>query len=256
MSDTVVCWSDVLIRLNTCTYVKAFYMDTQSIADEITQSLKALGRGTRQEHRPSSQHDFGVYTPELRGVVRDYKRRLASQSAEDVYQIALNLLDKNVTECRQAGYELVAGHKGARELLTPKRIEALGQDIDNWACVDGFCCTLVGRAWREGRVSDATVMRWSQSQDVWWRRAAVVATVPLNIKAHGGVGDTVRTLMVCQSLLNDEEIMVQKAISWALRSLVTWDRGSVQGFLEEQSGSVSALVRREVVHKLRTGKKN
>lgn len=231
-------------------------MDTQSIADDITQSLKALGCGTRQEHRPSSQRDFGVYTPELRGVVREYKRRLASQSAEDVYQIALNLLAKNVTECRQAGYELVAGHKGARTLLTPKRIEALGQGIDNWACVDSFCCTLVGRAWREGRVSDATIMRWSQSLNVWWRRAAVVATVPLNIKSHGGVGDAARTLMVCQPLLDDKEVMVQKAISWALRSLVPWDRESVQAFLTEHSDTVSALVRREVTHKLRTGKKN
>ncbi|WP_394170700.1 DNA alkylation repair protein [Saccharospirillum alexandrii] len=231
-------------------------MDTESVADDITQSLQALGRGTRQEHRPSSQHDFGVYTPDLRGVVRDYKNRLATQSAEDVYHVALCLLDKRVTECRQAGYELIAGHKGARESLTPTRIEALGQGIDNWACVDSFCCTLVGRAWREGRVSDATIMRWGKSQDLWWRRAAVVATVPLNIRSHGGVGDTARTLLVCQPLLDDKEIMVQKAISWALRSLVPWDRESVQAFLAEHSDSVSALVRREVTHKLRTGKKN
>lgn len=231
-------------------------MDTQLVADDITQRLKALGTGTRQVHRPSVQCDFGVYTADLRGVVRDYKSRLASQTAEDVYQVALTLLGKQVTECRQAGYELIAGHQGARESLTPKRIEALGQGIDNWACVDSFCCTLVGRAWREGRISDVTIMRWSQSQDVWWRRAAVVATVPLNLKSHGGLGDTKRTLMVCRPLLDDKAIMVQKAISWALRSLVTWDRESVQAFLTEQSGTVSALVRREVLHKLRTGKKN
>lgn len=231
-------------------------MDAQTIADDITLSLKALGRGTRQEHRPSSQRDFGVYTPDMRSVVRDYKSRLVAESADDVYATALKLREKNVTECRQAGYELIAGHKGARESLTPKRIEALGQGIDNWACVDGFCCTLVGRAWREGRVSDATIMRWSKSQDLWWRRAAVVATVPLNIKSHGGVGDTVRTLMVCEALLGDKEIMIQKAISWALRTLVPWDRESVQAFLVEHSGSVSARVRREVTHKLQTGKKN
>lgn len=231
-------------------------MDTQLVADEITHSLKALGSGSRKEHRPSSQSDFGVYTPDLRTVVRAYKIRLAGESADDVYNIALRLLEKNITECRQTGYELIASHRAARESLVPKRIEALGQGIDNWACVDSFCCTLVGRAWREGKVSDATIMRWSRSRDLWWCRAAVVATVPLNIKSHGGMGDTARTIMVCKALLNDKEIMVQKAISWALRSLVPWDREAVQVFLTEHSGSVSALVRREVMNKLRTGKKN
>ncbi len=231
-------------------------MDTQTMAEDITRSLKAFGRGSRQEHRPSAQRDFGVYTPDLRSVVRTYKSRLAAESADDVYSVALKLLEKNVTECRQAGYELIAGHRAARESLTPKRVEALGRGIDNWACVDSFCCTLVGRAWREGRVSDATIMRWSRSPDLWWRRAAVVATVPLNIKAHGGTGDSARTLMVCKPLITDKEIMVQKAISWALRSLAPWDHGAVQAFLNEHSESVSALVRREVMNKLRTGKKN
>ncbi|WP_368054918.1 DNA alkylation repair protein [Saccharospirillum sp.] len=102
--------------------------------------MKALGGASRKEHRPSSQRDFGVYTPDLRTVVRAYRARLAPQPAEEVYQVALKLLDKYVTECRQIGYELIASHKAARESLTARRIEALGQGIDNWACVDSFCC--------------------------------------------------------------------------------------------------------------------
>lgn len=229
---------------------------TQSIADEITRDLKALGRGSRQGHRPSSQRDFGVYTPDLRQIVRDYRKRLASQSGEFVYEVALKLLGKNVTECRQVAYELIAGHRLARESLTPKKLEALGRGIDNWASVDSFCCTLVGAAWKENRVSDATIKRWSRSDDLWWRRAAVVSTVPLNIKSHGGTGDTERTLMICGALVKDNEVMVQKAISWALRALASWDPISVRAFLAAHAESLSALVRREVANKLRTGRKN
>jgi 3-methyladenine DNA glycosylase AlkD len=231
-------------------------MTPESIAAEITDRLKRLGRGTRQEHRPSAQSDFGVYTADLRRVVREYSGRLSEQSGGFVYRVGLRLLARRITECRQAAYELIAAHREARESLTPKRVEALGTGIDNWACVDGFCCTLVGAAWREGRISDATIRRWSRSKDLWWRRAAVVATVPLNLRSRGGQGDAPRTLAVCGDLIDDREAMVQKAISWALRALVRWDPEAVRAFLAEHGDSVSALVRREVRRKLTTGKKN
>lgn len=231
-------------------------MSPESIAAEITETLRSLGRGSRQEHRPSVQSDFGVYTPDLRRVVREYKGRLAEQNGEFVYRVGLRLLARRITECRQVGYELIAAHREARDSLTPKRIEALGAGIDNWACVDGFCCTLAGTAWREGRISDGTIRRWSRSEDVWWRRAAVVATVPLNTRSRGGRGDVARTLMICRPLVDDREMMVQKAISWALRALVRWDPEAVEAFLEDNRDSVSALVAREVRRKLVTGKQN
>lgn len=231
-------------------------MDIDAVAREITEDLRKLGRGSRQGHRPSAQDDFGVYTEDLRGVVKAYGMRLAGQSGEFMYQLGLTLLSRGITECRQVAYELIAGHQEARESLNVSRIESLGAGLDNWACVDGFCCTLTGRAWREGRISDATIRRWARSDDLWWRRAAVVSTVPLNLKSHGGTGDAARTLMVCESLVADREVMVQKAISWALRALVRWDRAAVEGFLEEQGDTVSSRVWREVLRKLRTGKRN
>ncbi len=132
----------------------------------------------------------------------------------------------------------------------------LGQGLDNWACVDNFCAYIAGIAWLHGRIPDAVVERWAVSPDLWWRRVAVVCTVALNNKSRGGAGDTARTLRICQTVLGDPEIMVQKAISWALRMLVPWDRCAVEDFLERNRDEVSKLVLREVTRKLRTGKKN
>ena len=42
---------------------------------------------------------------------------------------------------------------------------------------------------------------WARSRDLWWRRAAMVSTVPLNNKARGGNGDVLRTLKVCKMLV-------------------------------------------------------
>jgi len=227
-----------------------------SLTEEITAALSERGGGSRQAHRPSAQRDLGVYTPDLRQVVKTFKARIKALDGEVVHELALELLAQNITECRQVAYELLAGHRAARELVDRARLERLGQRLDNWACVDSFCGCLTGPAWRNGRLEDATVYAWAESDDLWWRRVAMVSTVTLNTKSKGGQGDAVRTLKVCAMRVADPEIMVQKAISWALRMLVSWDRRAVEDFLRQHEGSVTALVKREVQHKLATGKKH
>ncbi len=225
-------------------------------AREIHEELRKHGRESRQGDRPSVQDEFGVYTKDRHKIVKQYKSLLKHESGEYVYKLALVLLEWNLTECHGVAYELIAGHREARESLTIKRIETLGAGIDNWGWVDFFCCNLVGQAWQNGQLSDRSIRRWARSSDQWWRRAAVVATVPLNTKSRGGIGDSARTLMICQMLVTDDSIMVQKAISWALRMLVSWDRKAVIRFLSDNEAKTSARVKREVRRKLTTGKKN
>lgn len=98
--------------------------------------------------------------------------------------------------------------------------------------------------------------RWAASDDVWWRRTAVVCTVALNTKSRGGTGDVPRTLDVCDRLAADAEDMVVKGVSWALRSLVSHDPAAVRAFLAEHDDVLAARVRREVRTKLDTGKKS
>jgi len=50
--------------------------------------------------------------------------------------------------------------------------------------------------------------------------------------------------------------MVIKALSWALRSLIQWDREAVSEFLKAYDDTVASRVKREVRTKLRTGRKS
>ena len=84
----------------------------------------------------------------------------------------------------------------------------------------------------------------------------MVATVALNSKARGGVGDTARTLGVCRAVLADRDDMVVKALSWTLRELAKRDHRAVEQFLKAHDGRMAPRVRREVGNKLRTGLKN
>ena len=119
-----------------------------------------------------------------------------------------------------------------------------------------FACYLSGPAWREHQVGDKLIHGWARSPNRWFRRAALVSTVPLNSKARGGIGDTARTVEVCRALTADRDDMVVKAMSWALRELSKRDPGSVRKFLRKHKDVLAPRIIREVNSKLQTGLKN
>ena len=193
-------------------------------------------------------------TPNIRAIRRQYSREIQDCQPSLVLDLAAQLIETR--RLRWVAYEFVRFHKPTFETLTDSTIERIGQGIDSWQSVDAFACTLSGPAWRIGNLSDEAIHRWVASEDVWWRRAALVSTVGLNIRARGGAGDATRTLAVCRLLADDHEDMVQKAMSWALRELVVHDREAVGRFLEDYRAALAARVKREVRNKLDTGLKN
>ena len=192
----------------------------------------------------------------IRAVRREFSKRLAKATSDFVFQLTLLLLKHEKTVPRFFAYELVQHHREARRSLNSRKLKLLGEGIDSWTAVDTFACYLSGPAWREGQVPDSLIVRWARSRNHWWRRAAVVSTVPLNNKARGGQGDATRTLAICNLVVDDREDMVVKALSWSLRELVKRDRRSVKNFLDEKHTHLSKRVVREVTNKLNTGLKN
>lgn len=193
-------------------------------------------------------------TPSIRSVRRQYSRQLKQAPSEFILELAEALLNRYGQ--RWVAYELIRYHKEAFQALGEAELETLGQGVDSWWSVDAFGRTLAGPAWLRGQVSDDLIHRWADSEDRWWRRAALVSTVGLNMRSEGGRGDVPRTLAVCRRLAGDRDDMVVKALSWALRELVPHDPDAVHDFLSQHEEVLAARVKREVRNKLRTGLKN
>jgi 3-methyladenine DNA glycosylase AlkD len=132
---------------------------------------------------------------------------------------------------RFIGDELIASRPDAFATLDLAQLEQLGSGISSWDQVDSFACILSGPAWREGHIDDHAIEQWAKSRDCWWRRAALVSTVPLNGRARGGRGDAGRTLRICTLLIGDRDEMIVKALPWALRVLVARDPDAVRRFI-------------------------
>lgn len=192
-------------------------------------------------------------TPGLRSVRKHATKRLREASPDFILALARVLRDDGhwMIPC-----ELIREHPAAFQRLDMDTLEALGQGMDSWGAVDTFARTLSGPAWLAGLVPDEAIHRWARADDRWWRRAALVSTVALNVRSHGGPGDAPRTLSVCRLLVDDTDDMVVKALSWALRELISHDPGAVRRFLAAHDEVLAARVKREVRNKLDTGLKS
>jgi 3-methyladenine DNA glycosylase AlkD len=190
-------------------------------------------------------------TGPIRRIRRDASSKLSKAPPRDVLAIAHKLLVRGGWPQRCVAYELVSHHKSALASLGRRELERLGRNLDSWGAVDTFACYLSGPAWRDGQIQDALVYHWASSPDRWWRRAALVSTVPLSRSGHSR-----QTLRVCRMLAADRDDMVVKALSWALRELAKRDPESVVDFVDRHKKVLAARVLREVRNKLTTGLKN
>jgi 3-methyladenine DNA glycosylase AlkD len=192
-------------------------------------------------------------TKRIRTIRRIYSKKLITSNPEYVLRFA-RILCFDFGQ-RWLAYETIADNEPAFHTLGADEIETFGQGIDSWWTVDSFARTISGPAWLKGQIADGVIHRWASSPDVWWRRAALVSTVALNLRSKGGKGNVNKTLVVCKLLVADHAVMITKALSWALRELVIHDPGAVQNFLDQNEHILAAIVKREVKNKLNTGLK-
>jgi 3-methyladenine DNA glycosylase AlkD len=192
-------------------------------------------------------------TSPVRELRREFSKRIKSATPESVLSLALHLLGDNSETLRFFAYELLTKHKAGFGQLTEHDLLRLGDGIDSWSSVDCFGQYLSGPMWANGKVPSKAIAGWARSPDLWWRRAALVSTVPLS--RRGKSDDIVNVRRVCVLLAADREDMVVKALSWALRELAKKHPDEARAFLAKHKQALAARVLREVNNKLSTGLK-
>ena len=172
--------------------------------------------------------------------------------------LARLLLSRQDPLLRFVAYELVSKHKPTFATISSDQIVELGAGLDSWSSVDCFALYLSGPVWAAGRISDQTIVEWaslrSTEEDRWWRRAALVSTVPLS--RQGLTTNIPKTLRVCALLMADRDDMIVKALSWALRELARKHHDAARSFLDQNRQTLDRRVLREVEYKLTTGLKS
>jgi 3-methyladenine DNA glycosylase AlkD len=149
-------------------------------------------------------------------------------------------------EARGIGFEVVAAFVGRAgpDLLEQAR-RWLESSCGNWALVDNLAPGVVTPLIEEHPEIIPHVLGWAGSNNLWVRRGAAVAFVPL--ARHGRHLDSVYD--VARRLVGDPEDLMHKAVGWLLREAGRTDRPRLRRFLQtEGSRMARTTVRYAIEH--------
>jgi len=221
---------------------------TNSPADIAAQIRSALRSGGSAEHAAGVQWFFkeeikshGWYTADLRRAVRRCRRDILREHDFDfLVKVADHLFSGAVLEEKVAAVfllEKLDARCGDREF---KLFEAWLDRISSWADHDGLVHYLIGPMVAAKPSRTKAVFRWAKSKDRWHRRAACVALIQ---------GTRQKMFLpqikkLSDSLLADQDDMVQKGLGWLLRETAKYDAKHTVPYLMKIRGRAPRLVLR------------
>ncbi len=212
------------------------------------QIRRALRHGGSAEHATGVQWFFkeevkshGWYTADLRRAVRQCRREILREFDLDfLVRVADELFSGSMLEEKIAAVfllEKLDAQFGDREF---RMFEAWLDRISSWADHDGLVHYLIAPmvAAKPARVKD--VFGWAKSPNRWHRRAACVALIQGTRKKR--FLPQIKTLS--NSLLADQDDMVQKGLGWLLRETAKYDPKRTVPYLTKIRARAPRLVLR------------
>ncbi len=230
-------------------------MDARAAAQELERRLGAVARAERaeQERRylKSSLHHLGVSVPAIRRTALGFLGEHELDRSE-LLALARALWEEPVHERRMAAVEILAERAN---LLRPDDlpfVEELLRESRTWALADPLAIQVAGSLVDRWPELGSTLDRWAGDEDFWVRRSAMLALLP---GLRAGAGDLDRFLGYANSMLEEREFFIRKAIGWVLRETGKRRPGVVVRWLGPRAGRASGVTLREAVKHLSEGQR-
>ena len=218
------------------------------IAQALTQ-LDALADPARAveaaAYHKAARRYLGLSLPQIEDLVATWR---AETSLDDRISLAANLWKTDIHEARIA----------AAKLLTQARLRpddhaawALISHwvpmFDAWAIADHACKAAEKRIMADPNRLDL-VESWTRSENMWTRRAALVATLPfakLNHPKPLELTGRDRILDWAAVYTQDRDWFIQKAVAWWVRDMSKHDAPRAAQFLAEHGHLMKTFARKE-----------
>jgi 3-methyladenine DNA glycosylase AlkD len=218
------------------------------------QVRKALRGGGSAEHAAGVQWFFkdkikshGWYTADLRRAALRFRREVKKERGLDfLVEVADHLFSGPVLEEKVAAVfllEKLDAEFGDREFTM---FESWLDRISSWADHDGLVHYLISPMVAAKPARTKAAFRWAKSPNRWHRRAACVALIR-GARAKMLFPEITK---LSDSLLTDQDDMVQKGLGWLLRETAKHNAERAVPYLMKIRGHAPRLVLRTACEKL------
>jgi len=232
-----------------------------SLHHQILQQIKKnSGKGTAHTFLDSylgnTHFRYPISAPVLRRIAKDWMNDHRDLSAGDFASLLTDLVESSSsTEKFMAGILLDYATADQRK-FKPALFDRWLNHLEGWAEIDAVCtgrysATEVVSQWNKWK---PLLIKFSKSKNINKRRASIVFFCsPLSKVEDNVISKT--ALQIVDTLKSEREILITKAISWVLRSMIRYNREMVEIYLKENAASLPKISVRETRVKLETGKK-
>lgn len=216
--------------------------------EEALDALRArveAGRAAQMAaYHKQEREVMGLPVPALNELTQGWRRQL---SVEERVALARALWESDIFEARIAAAKLLTQARIRPDEAVWELIASWVPDFDSWAIADHACQAGQRRLLAvPARIDE--VERWTRSDHMWTRRAALVITLPWTKQNHPTAGDLEirdRVLGWAAGYVPDRDWFIQKAIAWWLRDLSKHDPARVRHFLDRHGAGMKPFARRE-----------
>jgi len=226
-------------------------VDVQAAVDGFTEAFRAAGTAERAEQQKrylkSDLEFLGVTVPAIRRELKGFLRASPELGRTALLGLVEALWDHPVHELRMAAVVLLEVRGGLLEPEDMGLVERLIRESKTWAYVDGLAAHTAGGL-AEAHPELVNVLdRWATDGNFWVRRSAMLA---LMLSLRRSEGDPDRLLRYADSMLEEKEFFIRKAIGWVLREMSKSRPEVVREYLASRGDRVSGLTLREGAKRL------
>ncbi len=230
--------------------------------DEILRSIQAISKTTSkpfhdgQSYCGTKDFFYDLTTAEKRTITKEFRKNYPEITFSEFISLLDSLNESGSYEEKTLASMLLAVYPKHLDLITPEHIGKWLKNLEGWAEIDTLCQSNFGatQILKDWNVWERALLRFSQSTHVSQRRASLVLlTKPVREAWDKRLQSlSFRNIELMKS---EKDILITKAVSWLLRSMVRHYRSDVVGYLDAQAHTLPAIALRETRRKIETGKK-
>ena len=227
---------------------------------EILEKIKEH-RGTGHTSQPSnytgSTHfGYGLSVPTHRQITKQWAKTHQDLTLDEFVDLLNSLFAGESMDEKTTGGKLLEYTPKLRAQISPNLLDTWIGELVGWAEIDSLCQgSFTSKDFLANwDLWEKEINKLSLSENISKRRASLVLLT-------GPVGEnddkklSRLSFEMIDRLKDEKDILITKAISWLLRTLIEHHREEVRLYIEKNKDTLPKIAIRETKRKLETGKK-
>jgi 3-methyladenine DNA glycosylase AlkD len=189
-----------------------------TIVPDILKELKANINATYLERSKNffkeNVRNMGISVPVLRSIAKKHYACIKGFNKKDAFSICEELLDTDFFEGHIIAFDWTYRIRkiySEEDFIILERW--LKKYVSNWATCDDFCTHALGYHLYSFPEYLPKAALWTRSKNMWLRRASAVSLI-YSIRRNEHLD---QVFLVSDTLMNDNEDLVQKGYGWLLK---------------------------------------